>query len=293
MHAAFAGIVDYAGLFPPATCSMADAVTQYDGYRRSPERWLLGRFVVAAIRLQELAEAIETRGVAIDPADPWRLAVVMGAVVPAELGRIAAFQGAWQSRGVLADAIEYRVTSIGQVVTVAEQVPDSFHRYFEVPAVGPYRELVAAIGAANAFAKIRMGGTTPDLFPAPVDVTTFLMAAVKHGVPFKATAGLHHPYRGEYPISYAPNAERQPMYGFVNVLLATAELVRGGEGEVAQAILEEDDRRAFTRRDDGIIWRDTRYTAVELIATHEKYFLSLGSCSFREPYDELALDGVP
>ena len=290
MRAAFAEIVDYAGLFPPATCSMADAVTQYDSYRRSPERWMLGRFVVAAIRLQELAEAIETRGIAINPDDPWRLAVVMGAVVPAELARIAAFEGAWQARGVLAEAIEFRVDSIGQVMVVGEQVPRSYRRYFEVPSVGPYRELVAAIGAAGAFAKFRTGGTTPDLFPAAGDVTTFLMAAVKHRVPFKATAGLHHAFRGSYPITYAPGAEPQSMYGFVNILLATAELARGGEGETAQAILEEDDRKAIARREDGMVWRGELYSVAELIATHEQYFLSFGSCSFREPYDELALD---
>ena len=51
MRAAFAGIVDYAGLFPPATCSMADAISSYNTYRRSPDRWMLGRFIVAASRL--------------------------------------------------------------------------------------------------------------------------------------------------------------------------------------------------------------------------------------------------
>ncbi len=231
MRAAFTEIVDYAGLFPPATCSMADAARQYDSYRRSADRWMLGRFVIAAIRLQELGDAIERGGISIDPADPWRLSVVMGAVVPAELGLIAAFRGGWDSRGVLADSIEFKVGSVGQVLAVGEQIPREFRRYFEVPNAGPYRDLVQAIGSVGAFAKIRTGGTTPELFPAAAEFTTFLMAAVRLNVPFKATAGLHHPFRGEYPISYEPNAERQLMYGFVNVLIATAELVRGGEGK--------------------------------------------------------------
>ena len=290
MRAAFAEIVDYAGLFPPATCSMAEAVQQYDVYRCSSERWMLGRFVVAAIRLQELAEAIEGGGIAIDPADPWRLSVVMGALVPAELARIAAFQGAWDSRGVLADSIEIKVATAGQALAVGEQVPRSFRRYFEVPSTGPYRELIGAIGTVSAFAKIRTGGTSADLFPAAADVTTFLMAAVKQGVAFKATAGLHHPIRGNYPISYAPDAERQTMHGFVNLLVATTELARGGEGETAQAILEEDDPHAFVRNADSIAWRDERYTAADLATAHQQFFLGFGSCSFREPYDELGMD---
>ena len=58
MRAVFEGIVDYAGLFPPASLGMAEAVEHYDRYRRSPERAMLGRFVVAASRLDELGESV-------------------------------------------------------------------------------------------------------------------------------------------------------------------------------------------------------------------------------------------
>ena len=46
-----AGVVDYAGLFPPAGLDMADAVANYARYRTCPDRWALGRFVVNASRL--------------------------------------------------------------------------------------------------------------------------------------------------------------------------------------------------------------------------------------------------
>jgi hypothetical protein len=289
MRAAFAEIVDYAGLFPPASCSMADAVRHYDVYRRSGDRWMLGRFVVAAIRLQELGAAITSGAIAVDPADPWRLSVAMGAHVPAELARITAFQAEWEPRGVLADSIEYKVASVGQVIALGEQIPHAFRRYFEVPQTGPYHDLVGAIGNVGALAKIRTGGMSPELFPAAGEVTRFLHAVVEHEVPFKATAGLHHPFRGSYPISYAHDAERQLMYGFVNLLLATTELVRGGEARTAQAILEEEDRSAITQDSNGITWRGARYTPEELTATHQRLFLGFGSCSFREPIDELGL----
>lgn len=289
MRAAFAEIVDYAGLFPPASCSMADAVRQYDVYRGSPDRWMLGRFVVAATRLQELGEAILHGAIAIDRPDPWRLTVVMGVHVPDELARIDTFRSTWDSRGVLADAIEYKVTSVGQVRTLSDQIPHRFRRYFEVPQTGPYRELVGAIRDAGALAKIRTGGTLADSFPTAGDLTTFLMSVVKLRVPFKATAGLHHPFRGDYPLTYAPNAERYSMFGFVNLLVATAELMRGGEGETAEAILEERDRSAFAMDGDGIAWRGERYSSAELTAAHQDCFVGFGSCSFREPVDELAL----
>jgi hypothetical protein len=141
----------------------------------------------------------------------------------------------------------------------------------------------------GALAKLRTGGMSADLFPAATEVTRFLLAVVKHGVPFKATAGLHHPFRGQYPISYAHDAERQMMYGFVNLLLATAELLRGGEGETAQAILEEADRSTIVHDATGLTWRGSHYTEAELTMAHQQLFIGFGSCSFREPIDELGV----
>lgn len=291
MRAPFTEIVDYAGLFPPAACSMADAVRQYDVYRRSEDRWMLGRFVVAAMRLEELGEALVTGRIAPDPDDPWLLTVVMGAVIPVELDRIAAFDALWATRGVVTESIEYRVGSVGQVTVVGGQIPHRFRRYFEVPQAGPYDALVAAIGASGAMAKIRTGGMSPELFPDASQLARFLAAVVKHGVPFKATAGLHHPFRGSYPISYAHDAPRQVMYGFVNLLVATTELRRGGKRARAQAILEESRREAFAWHARGIDWGEEQYSEAELAAAHRQLFVGFGSCSFREPVDELSLVG--
>lgn len=291
MRAAFAGLVDYAGLFPPASLGMIEAVREYDRERRGADRWMLGRFIVAASRLEELGTALESEGIDIPRHDPWRVSVVMGVHVPDELSRINAFRARWDARGVTLDAIEYKVSSVGQVLTVAEQIPAAYHRYFEVPREGPYGPLVAAIHRVGAEAKVRTGGTTPDLFPAPDQLTAFLIAATSHGTRFKATAGLHHPFRGRYPLTYLPEAESAWMYGFVNLLLATTLLLRSGEGEMAQAILEEQDSAAFHRNADGYQWRDQRFGWDELAAARERAFTSFGSCSFREPVNELGLSG--
>jgi hypothetical protein len=287
MRAAFAEIVDYAGLFPPASCGMDEAVLQYDRYRRSTDRWMLGRFVVAATRLQELAVSLEQQAIPVNPADPWQLAVVMGAVLPEELGYIAAFQAAWEPRGVLANTVEYKVANVGQVRVVGEQIPHVFRRFLEVPFTAPYSEIVSEIGKCGAFAKIRTGGTSVESFPTAEDLTLFLIAAVKHRVPFKATAGLHHPVRGEYPLTYKPDAERGWMYGFVNLLLATTEVMRGGDPELAQMILEEHDKSTIRRDGDALRWRAEKYPSHDLIAAHQQFFTGFGSCSFREPVDEL------
>ena len=190
---------------------------------------MLGSFIVAATRLEELARALQAAQLTIT--DPWRLSVVMGVNVMAELARIEEFRTTWDGRGVSIDAIECKVTSPGQVVAINSQIPASLRRHYEVPIEGPYRPLIEAIASAGAFAKVRTGGTSPELFPVPEQLTSFLISVTRRGVSFKATAGLHHPIRGEFPLTYAPDAARHVMHGFVNVLLATAELARGGDGE--------------------------------------------------------------
>ena len=288
MRAAFGGIVDYAGLFPPASCTMARAVASYDSYRGSNERWMLGRFVVAASRLDELGTVVQAGGYGT-PADPWRIAAVLGANIPDEVAYLDGFRDRWSGEGLVVDAIEFKVTSAGQVLAIDELLPRDVTRFLEVPPTGPYEQVIAAIATIGAHAKIRTGGTLPDFFPKARDVVDFLAATIDHDVAFKATAGLHHPYRGSYPLTYDHNAERHTMFGFVNLLIAAAELARTRNTDRALEILEDDERGSFQRQGDAIVWRGMRFDAADLAATREHQFLSFGSCSFREPVDELAL----
>src|SRR5262249_51270542 len=55
LRALLAGVIDYAGLFPPAKLPLDQAVRNYARYRTEPESWMLGRFVCPAARLAEFA----------------------------------------------------------------------------------------------------------------------------------------------------------------------------------------------------------------------------------------------
>src|SRR5688500_1293567 len=46
LRALLDGLIDYAGLFPPATLDMQAAVARYARYRAGERAWMLGRFVV-------------------------------------------------------------------------------------------------------------------------------------------------------------------------------------------------------------------------------------------------------
>ena len=78
-----------------------------------------------------------------------------------------------------------------------------------------------------------------------------------------------------------PNAPLGTMHGFLNVFLAAALL------EHADAILQEEDPRAFAFDDDGASWRGHRVSTEEIIAMRRDFATSFGSCSFEEPIDDL------
>ena len=77
-------------------------------------------------------------------------------------------------------------------------------------------------------------------------------------MPFKVTAGLHHPLRAEYPLTYSPDSPRGTMFGFLNVFLTTAFLRNGLGDEDALRLLEERSATAFRFGPDAIEWRDHR-----------------------------------
>jgi len=62
------GMIDYAGLFPPASLDMMTCVTKYSRYLNGPWRWALGRFVLPVARLDEFLNAQENAAASSPPA---------------------------------------------------------------------------------------------------------------------------------------------------------------------------------------------------------------------------------
>ncbi len=279
-----AELIDYAGLFPPAALAMPAAVANHARYGAAAERRWLGRFVLPVGRLDELAAAVDAL-----PQDaptvsrPWRLAVLAGA---GDAEQLRAFGAAHGGRLVI-DTIEAKADAPEQVTALAAALGARYTVYVEIPVRSDPRPLVDALAALGLRAKIRTGGVTPDAFPAPAEVMRFLEACVAAGVPFKATAGLHHPLRGEYRLTYAADAASGTMYGFLNIFL-TAALLRAGHAPTALLpLLEERDAASLVVSDGGIAWRGLAVSTAQLAAARTVLAASFGSCSFAEPVDEL------
>src|SRR5712671_6218049 len=63
LHVLLNGLIDYAGLFPPASLDLPTAMRNYATYRAGEHAWMLGRFVVP-----------EALAAEVDPA--WPLSVI-------------------------------------------------------------------------------------------------------------------------------------------------------------------------------------------------------------------------
>ncbi|MFL6350673.1 MAG: hypothetical protein ACJ74Z_02310 [Bryobacteraceae bacterium] len=137
---------------------------------------------------------------------------------------------------------------------------------------------------AGSFAKVRTGGVTPDAIPSPESVASYIFACAERQLPFKATAGLHHPVREVHRLTYEPDATPATMHGFVNVFLAAA-FAWHGERQI-EPILAETDVSAF-HFDERAHWRKLSLSSNEIAEARSRFAHSFGSCSFEEPIEEL------
>ncbi len=127
----------------------------------------------------------------------------------------------------------------------------------------------------DAFAKVRTGGPTPESVPSAEQLAGFLAEAAGRRVPFKATAGLHHPIR------------TAGMHGFLNLFVAAAFAWTGEPCNVLAQLLNEEDANAFEFRDGGLDWRGRSLTTAAIAAARRDFAHSFGSCSFEEPVADL------
>jgi hypothetical protein len=205
-----------------------------------------------------------------------------------DLKRIGEFNYRQAGRGAAAvDTFEAKATSEGEIEEIMRRMPPGLQPYIEIPIERDPVHLIDAIGRAGGRAKVRTGGVTPDAFPRTADLVRFLRRCVHAGVPFKATAGLHHPLRAEYRLTYAPDSPSSSMFGFLNLFLAAAFLREGMPETDAVGLLEEGSAEALQLDDRGAGWRGYRLDLQSLTDARQEGMISFGSCSFTEPIGDL------
>ena len=245
------GLVDYAGLFPPAKLDMPATVANYAGYLAGDDEWALGKLIVPAARLDEFEQQAAAHLPADDDDDPWQLAApVRYERLDDDLQRVIAFNDTHTSLAQV-QVIELRAASTDEIDDALDRIPDDIFPFFEIAVTDDPRGLIAAIAGSDAGAKVRTGGVEASAYPAPAHLARFIVACAAADIPFKATAGLHHPLR------HFSEAVGTDEFGFLNVFTAG---ILARTGEIAEreltAVLIDESPASFDFGDDQLRYRD-------------------------------------
>ncbi|WP_254715654.1 hypothetical protein [Actinomadura sp. NAK00032] len=264
MIPAFAhGLCDDAAVFPPGLAPLTDAVPAHRAHRSAPYADLVGPLVLPATALDDLYPLLGG-----EPLDV----------------SITAPSGPCQASKALIAAADLPITVRGLEVAVPPAMqPEEFFRllgrtdvpvYVELPRDDRRPAMIAAVAARRHRAKFRTGGVKAHLYPSPEELATGIKQVVDARVPFKATAGLHHPVRNTDPETGFHQ------HGFLNLLLATDAALRGRPVPELAAILADRNARSIASHVSTL-------GAARTIAARGR-FLSFGTCSITDPLNELA-----
>ncbi|WP_026100715.1 hypothetical protein [Synechococcus sp. PCC 7336] len=277
-------VVDYAGLFPPAQLDLQQAMDNYARYRRSEHCWMLGRFVLPISRLQDFEDRLSALG----KIGPIALSGIVSKDWELDLERIQS--GDRRDRWGLA-ALEFPpLLKPADIQSMLPRLPKGIEAFFEIPCSDNLDAYISVLQGSvlqgtGAAAKLRLGGVNREAFPSAKQVCQVVLACAAAGVPFKATAGLHHPLPAQHAL---PDGSLVAMHGFLNLAISAA-LACGHEVTAAEAraILHEVSIDRFHFSNEWLSWGDRPLALSQVGEARQRLFRSFGSCSFEEPVEDL------
>ncbi len=286
LRALLEGLIDYAGLFPPAGLEMEPAVHEYVEHLGTDESWMLGRFVVPAARREELLQALPSPEVTLELSVLARAASLREDATALPAG---AFEILLPEELVIDEASA--AVGIGALRATLESVGLAERPVFlESPAAESIPTVVRGIACAGLEGvgfKLRTGGLEASAFPSSEQVAAALIACRDGGVAFKATAGLHHPVRRW------DDGVGTSMHGFFNVFGGAVLALEHGLGEADLVrVLDDEDPASWRFDDEQLAWRGLAVPTASVRKARQTLAVSFGSCSFDEPRDDLRALGL-
>lgn len=261
MNLLFTALVDDAGLFPPTSLTMSEALARHARDRRERNPMLTHRFLCPSSRLDELSDELTREAVT------W-----VARERPDRIGLIVDTPGIPPLGDLHVDLIEVRLARAAGITP-----PPGVPLLVEMTAAQLHAEIMGADREPGDGVKVRCGGVTAESFPPTSELGRFIELCVGSRTPFKATAGLHHAVRRYDP---ALGVWR---HGFLNLVLAVGAAIEGRE---PLPILESDDPDELVRL--------ARAVPDETAERARKVLMSYGSCSTSQPIEDLrALGLVP
>ncbi len=223
--ALFVDLIDDAAMFPPGDAPVPAAVAAHLDYRRSWFAPMIGPLVVRDTDLDRLGRAALAAGVS--EIQSLAVSVINGGGVDGlrELAgrrvdgvRVVAVESALRETDDLAGEARRTVAAVDRLgggVTLFVEFPFA-------PGWEGAVEAVRAAGVIGVAGKLRTGGPHPADTPSCNRLAERLRMLIGAGLPFKATAGLHHAVRAA-----GADPDHPRTHGFLNVLTAVQALLDG------------------------------------------------------------------
>jgi len=284
--------IDYAGMFPPCSLALEQAIKNHAQYVRSTDSWVLGGFVLSIGQFDAARQFLSE----FDPLHPLRVVALGPKTANAD-----AFLDALESADAAIRSLSSNVdlVSISHLEMFLPNEADSalleeasftlgdLPVFWEAP---PERvqQTIALLAEHNSNAesatfgcKLRTGGVTADAFPSSGQIAAALVTPATHQLPIKFTAGLHHPIR------QFRDEVKTKMHGFLNVLgAAVLAAEHRWDAHQTATMLEDENADSFFFTDDFFAWREWKIS-VERLQYRRRFVRSFGSCSFDEPCEDL------
>ncbi|MFN2487768.1 MAG: hypothetical protein ABR609_14385 [Acidimicrobiia bacterium] len=251
-------LIDYAGMYPPESLSLAEALSTYQRHQRGAHRWMLGVLLCPSSQLHDLEWMLGGK--------PTPVGVVVDQPIVEALEAMAI-------SGLRIRQVETRDLAIADHLALMARNQDLWLE------TDPKRVLDVAVESPGRMigVKLRCGGPNPADFPSSENLSEVMHTTFACGLAFKATAGLHHPWRHFWPELGVWR------HGFMNLAAAAAALVLNGDRDAATEMIEATDGRLGR---SGLRVGSREFTASDLRSARI-FFRSYGSCSFDEPVEDL------
>lgn len=301
-------LIDYAGMFPPTSLTLDEAIRNYASYQLDKDSWMLGPFIVQASRLDELDSymalfsnerplTISAVGTRSGNPEEYHKRLL------ADLKKIDLFQerhGQLVQITTLEMPLPPNVPDVNLLkITSKETLNRGLQTYCEIPAplnddwektLHKSLDVMADHNSGSPAAlgfKLRTGGVTADAFPTPRQVAAAIKGCQDRNLAMKFTAGLHHPIR-----MYREEIGGK-MHGFINVFVAgMLAHLHHLDLPTIESILADEEASSFTFKPDKISWSDLTITSSEIKSLRDTALRSYGCCSFNEPREDMEALGI-
>lgn len=289
LQAFMAGLIDYAGFFPPANLDLQTSLTNYGEYLANEYGWMMSRCIIPCKALANIQEDYNFRYSIIVSPEVSEYEVELLSNFSPKIAMIEVN---------IADTGDQSAIYFKQLNHIASQLEQAnicnTQLFIESPQTTSVAEAIAqfnngekgSIAVSTAGYKLRCGGLTGSAYPHSARVAEVISTCSSLNIPWKFTGGLHQPLR-----NYHQQLDTM-QHGFINIFGASLlHAAKQLPSDLIVEMLDDENGSNMHFTDDHFSWKSHNIATEEIKKLRENLIVSFGSCSFEEPLEGLAARG--